>query len=77
MSRLEETVATTTGPTYRAQVPRPSVDLSRLRAYRLERIRSQLRAADVAFCVLANPISLRYAIDCREYQLIQSRIPFM
>ena len=62
---------------YRAQVARPTVDLSRLRAHRLEQVRTQLRAADVAFCVLVNPISLRYAVDCREYQGIQARIPIM
>jgi Xaa-Pro aminopeptidase len=63
--------------TYRAQIDPPNVDLTRLRAYRLERIREQLRAAEAAFAILVNPISLRYAIDCREYQGIQSRIPFM
>lgn len=64
-------------PTYRAQIAPPSVDLTRLRAYRLDRIRAQLRAADVAFCVIGNPISLRYAVDCREYQGMQARIPLM
>ena len=67
----------TTPATYRAQIVPPSVDLPRLRAYRLERIRAQLRAADVAFCVIGNPISLRYAVDCREYQGMQARIPLM
>ncbi len=53
----------------------PEIDLSALRSYRLARVREQLRAADAAMCVLTNPVNLRYAIDHREYQLFQSRIP--
>ena len=53
----------------------PQLDLACLRSYRLERIRAQLRSADAALCVLTNPVNLRYAVDHREYQLFQSRIP--
>ncbi|MEM7281777.1 MAG: Xaa-Pro peptidase family protein [Pseudomonadota bacterium] len=43
--------------------------------FRLERLRQQMRSADVSLCVLNNPISLRYAIDFDEYQLFQAHIP--
>ena len=59
----------------RAQLEPPAVDMRRLLAYRLERIRAQMRGADVALCVLVSPVSGRYAIDIREYPLFQSRIP--
>lgn len=55
--------------------PRPDIDMARLVAHRLARIRDELRAADCAFAILHNPVSLRYAVDWREYQLFQSRLP--
>lgn len=55
--------------------PRPDVDMARMVAYRLERVRAELRAADCAMAVLLNPVSLRYAVDWREYALFQSRLP--
>ena len=64
-------------PPYRAVIDKPEIDLQALRAYRLGRIRGLLRERGVAFCVLVNPISLRYAVDCREYQGFQSHIPAM
>ena len=54
---------------------KPAVDLARLRRYRLGRIREVMTRADVALCVLVNPISLRYAVDFREYAAFQSHIP--
>ncbi len=53
----------------------PSIDFARLSAYRIERLREQLRAHDAAFVILVNPISLRYAVDFRSYLLFQSHIP--
>ena len=50
-------------------------DLAELRAYRLARLREKMRQADVALCVLTNPVNLRYAADFREYQMFQSHIP--
>lgn len=55
--------------------PKPKIDFDALRGYRLDRIREGLRANDVALAVLVSPTSLRYAVDCREYQSFQSRIP--
>ena len=62
-------------PFARAVVEAPPVDLERLRSYRLGRLRALMAEADVALCVLVNPVSLRYALDLREYALFQSRIP--
>ena len=63
-------------PAYsRAAVEAPQVDLEALRAYRLGRLRAQMAEASVPLCVLVNPVSLRYALDLREYALFQSRIP--
>ncbi len=53
----------------------PKIDLPRMRQYRLQRIRDAMIKQGVPLCVLTSPISLRYAIDFREYPLFQSRIP--
>ncbi len=53
----------------------PEIDFDRLSAYRVARLREQLRLHDAAMVVLVNPISLRYAVDYRSYQLFQSHIP--
>ncbi len=53
----------------------PQINLERLRQYRFDRIRQQLRIQNVAMCVLVNPICLRYAVDYRNYALFQSHIP--
>lgn len=54
---------------------KPDIDLARLRAGRLERLRAELRRADVPLAILVNPVSLRYAADHRVYASFQSRIP--
>lgn len=41
-------------------------DLHSVRAYRLARVREQLRARDYAGCVLFDPINIRYATDSRN-----------
>jgi len=53
----------------------PQIDLSALRQYRLQRLRQELIARDIPACILLSPISLRYAVDFREYPLFQSHIP--
>ena len=53
----------------------PSIDLPALRHYRLSRLRRQLAETDIPLAVLLQPISLRYAVDYREYPLFQSHIP--
>ncbi len=59
----------------RMVIHKPGVDMERLHDYRLGRIREQLLLANIPFCVLTNPLSIRYAIDNREYQGFQSRLP--
>ena len=59
-----------------ALVPgRPDVDLDRVAAWRLGRLRDQLQRADAALAILTSPVSLRYAADFRDYALFQSHIP--
>ena len=53
----------------------PDVDLAAMRRYRLDRIRDQLRRQDIPLAILMQPVSLRYAVDFREYALFQSHIP--
>ena len=53
----------------------PEIDLDSLYRYRTERLRAEMKKADVAALVLFNPISLRYAVDYATYSLFQSRIP--
>ncbi len=42
------------------------VDMRTLRAYRLGRVRDQLRARDYAGCLLYDPINIRYALGARN-----------
>ena len=43
--------------------------------YRLARLRQVMAEKNINLCILANPISLRYAIDFDEYQVFQAHIP--
>ncbi len=52
----------------------PEIDIDRIRAYRMGRIKSELRKSGAVMCVLINPISLRYAVDYRTYLQFQSHI---
>jgi len=54
---------------------KPKINVERMFEYRRDRLREQLRLHDVDFCILLNPISLRYAVDYRSYLLFQSHIP--
>ncbi|MGE4248878.1 MAG: M24 family metallopeptidase [Parvibaculaceae bacterium] len=53
----------------------PEIDLKRMKDYRLGRLREQMEKHDVTLLVLTNPMSLRYAVDFRNYAMFQSRIP--
>ncbi|MCQ3815087.1 MAG: Xaa-Pro peptidase family protein [Acidimicrobiia bacterium] len=55
-------------------LPKPEIDISKLRQYRLNRVLAQMAQADVELMVLLNPVSLRYTADWRDYPLYQSRI---
>ena len=52
----------------------PSIDLAKMRAYRLARIREQLAARDYAACVLFSPYSIRYATGVRNCAIYQTHI---
>jgi Xaa-Pro aminopeptidase len=45
---------------------RRNVDFHKLRSYRLERVRAQLRRLDYGGCVLFDPLNIRYATDSRN-----------
>ncbi|MGE0211146.1 MAG: M24 family metallopeptidase [Parvibaculaceae bacterium] len=53
----------------------PEIDLDRLHAYRLQRLKLAMKEAGTAMCILVSPISLRYAVDYRTYGLFQSHVP--
>ena len=55
--------------------PMPTIDHARLHGYRQSRLKHMMAKADVAMCVLVNPISQRYALDFRNYALFQAHIP--
>jgi Xaa-Pro dipeptidase len=52
-----------------------AIDRARLRRYRLERIRAELRARDYAGVVFGDAINLRYATDSRNMQIWTLRNP--
>lgn len=47
----------------------PAPDMDAVRAYRLGRVREQLRARDIAGAVLFDPLNIRYAADSTNMQL--------
>jgi Xaa-Pro dipeptidase len=51
----------------------PVIDLSRLRQYRLQRVRDEMARLDIAACVLSDPVSIRYATDLRNMQVFTAR----
>lgn len=53
----------------------PEIDFDRLYAYRIGRLREQMRQREIGLTILVNPISLRYAAEYRTYALFQSHIP--
>ncbi|HXP72591.1 MAG TPA: Xaa-Pro peptidase family protein [Stellaceae bacterium] len=52
-----------------------SLDMARLRGYRLSRVREQLKSRDYAACLLVDPINIRYTTGSRNYSLFQSHTP--
>lgn len=53
----------------------PEIDHDRLASYRKARIRQELIDRDLDMVLIHNPVSLRYAVGYRGYQLFQSRTP--
>jgi Xaa-Pro aminopeptidase len=52
------------------------IDGAALRIGRLARLQAELRARDLAGCVLFDPVNMRYATGLRNYQVMQMHIPF-
>lgn len=51
-------------------------DMSRMRAYRLQRLLEQVRAADCAGLLVFDPLNIRYATDSTNMQLWNTHNPF-
>ncbi len=51
------------------------LDMRRLRAYRLERLRAEMRRQDVGGLALLSPYSMRYATGFRDGAVMQNHIP--
>jgi len=53
----------------------PPIDLKRLHTYRMARLKAEMQKHDVGLCVMVSPISLRYAVNYRNYAAFMSHIP--
>ncbi|NNE62727.1 MAG: aminopeptidase P family protein [Gammaproteobacteria bacterium] len=53
----------------------PEIDFDRLHRYRMSRLKAEMQKHDVDLCVMVSPISLRYAINYRNYAAFMSHIP--
>lgn len=53
----------------------PEIDCDRLNRYRMFRLKAEMQKHDVGLCVMVSPISLRYAINYRNYAAFMSHIP--
>lgn len=56
-------------------LPPPPIDLGRLCAYRLGRLRQELAAADCAGALLFDPINVNYALGALRYPVFQFHLP--
>jgi Xaa-Pro dipeptidase len=53
----------------------PTVNVRRLRHYRLNRVRQEMAKLDCGGCVLVDPVNIRYATDTRNMQIFSARNP--
>ena len=51
------------------------IDLTAVRAYRLGRVRAQMKARSLDACVLLDPVNIRYATGARNMQIFHARNP--
>ena len=51
------------------------INMAAVRAYRLDRIRGQMRQRDIAVCLLFDPVNIRYATGARNMQVFHQRNP--
>jgi Xaa-Pro dipeptidase len=52
----------------------PIPDMARMRAYRLNRVRQQLKQHNLPACVLFDPVNIRYATGAREFPVFSMHI---
>lgn len=57
------------------RISAPIVDLDTLREQRLGKLRAEIKARDLDLLILTNPVSLRYALNMRDYALFNTHIP--
>lgn len=50
-----------------------SIDIPRLRRYRLHRVRTEMARLDITACILSDPVNIRYATDLRNMQIFTAR----
>ncbi len=62
-------------PVNRLTDTEPQLNVARMRAYRLQRVRDQLAAHDCAAAILVDPISIRYATGSRNASVFQMHVP--
>jgi len=55
--------------------PAGDVDIAAVHAYRLGRVRSEMRRRDIAACILFDPVNIRYATGARNMQVFHARNP--
>ena len=53
----------------------PAIDIERLHRYRQMRLKAEMQKRDVSLCIMVSPISLRYAVNYRNYAAFMSHIP--
>jgi Xaa-Pro dipeptidase len=53
----------------------PTVDMGKMRRYRLGRVQDQLRRHDYTACVLFDPVNIRYATGSRNMQVYSQHAP--
>ena len=53
----------------------PEIDVDRMHRHRTRRLKDAMRQAGVDVCSMVNPISLRYAINYRNYAQFMAHIP--
>ena len=49
------------------------VDMTAVRAYRLQRVRAEMRKHDIVACLLFDPVNIRYATGARNMQVFHQR----
>jgi Xaa-Pro aminopeptidase len=53
----------------------PQIDMERMHAYRMGRIKQQMIKRDVEVLIMVSPLSMRYAINFRSYSIFTMHVP--